>query len=54
MSLPYAAGMAVIGAHLAWQIRRIDLARPEISFGLFLQNILTGMLLAAAAFAGTR
>ncbi|MDK4702339.1 4-hydroxybenzoate octaprenyltransferase [Rhizobium sp. CNPSo 4062] len=53
MSLPYATGMLVIAAHLGWQTWRLDLLRPEISYQLFLANILTGMLLAAAAFAGT-
>jgi hypothetical protein len=42
MSLPYAIGMLVITVHLAWQTRRIDLARPELSLRLFLANILTG------------
>ncbi|MDL2402887.1 4-hydroxybenzoate octaprenyltransferase [Rhizobium mayense] len=53
MSLPYAIGMLVIAAHLAWQTRQIDLARPDVNFRLFLANILTGALLAGAAFAGT-
>jgi 4-hydroxybenzoate polyprenyltransferase len=53
MALPYAAGMAVIAAHLAWQTWRIDLRRPELNFRLFLSNILTGVLLACAALAGT-
>jgi 4-hydroxybenzoate polyprenyltransferase len=53
MSLPYATGMLVIAAHLGWQTWRLNLSRPEISYRLFLANILTGMLLAAAAFAGT-
>ncbi|MGZ2484040.1 4-hydroxybenzoate polyprenyltransferase [Rhizobium pisi] len=53
MSLPYAGGMLVIAAHLAWQTWRIDLARPEVNFRLFLANILTGALLAGAALAGT-
>lgn len=53
MSLPYAAGMVVIAAHLAWQTWRIDLQRPELNFRLFLSNILTGVLLAGAALAGT-
>lgn len=52
MSLPYALGMLVIAAHLAWQTWRIDLARPEVNYGLFLANILTGLLLAASAFIG--
>jgi len=53
MSLRYAAGMAVIAAQLAWQAWRIDLKRPELNFRLFLSNILTGVLLACTAFAGT-
>lgn len=53
MSLPYAIGMLVIAAHLAWQVWRMDLARPEVNFRLFLANILTGALLACTAFIGT-
>ncbi|MDR6666887.1 4-hydroxybenzoate octaprenyltransferase [Rhizobium sp. 1399] len=53
MSLPYAFGMLVIAAHLIWQTWRIDLARPEVNYRLFLANILTGLLLAASAFMGT-
>jgi 4-hydroxybenzoate polyprenyltransferase len=43
---------AVLGAGFAWQTWRIDLARPEVNFSLFLANILTGALLAGAAFVG--
>jgi 4-hydroxybenzoate polyprenyltransferase len=53
MSLSYAAGMVVIAAHLAWQVWRIDLQRPELNFRLFLSNILTGALLACTALVGT-
>ena len=53
MSLPYAIGMLVISAQLAWQTWRIDLARPEVNFRLFLANILTGGLLACTALIGT-
>ena len=53
MSPPYAIGMLLIAAHLAWQTWRIDLARPDVNIGLFLANILTGALLAAAALLGT-
>lgn len=49
----YALGMAVIAAHLAWQTSRIDLSRPELSYQLFLANILTGVLLAVASIGGT-
>lgn len=53
MSPLYAIGMLVVAAHLAWQTWRIDLARPELNFRLFLANILTGALLVGAAFLGT-
>jgi 4-hydroxybenzoate polyprenyltransferase len=53
MSLSYAAGMVVIAAHLAWQVWRIELQRPELNFRLFLSNILTGVLLACTALVGT-
>lgn len=53
MSPAYAAGMLAIAAHLAWQTSRIDLSRRDLSYRLFLANILTGALLAAAAFFGT-
>lgn len=53
MSAFYAIAMLAIAAHLAWQTWRIDLARPEVNFRLFLANILTGGLLAGSAFVGT-
>ncbi|WP_434710195.1 4-hydroxybenzoate octaprenyltransferase [Rhizobium sp. YTUHZ045] len=53
MSPPYAFGMLVIAVHLAWQTRRIDLARPDLNYRLFHANILTGVLLAGAALSGT-
>lgn len=53
MSPPYAIGMLVIAAHLGWQTWKIDLARPELNYRLFLANILTGVLLAGAAVIGT-
>ena len=53
MAMPYAIGMVIIAAHLAWQIWRVDLEKPELNFRLFLSNILTGALLAVADFAGT-
>ena len=53
MSFPYAIGMLVIAAHLGWQTWRLDLERPDLNYRLFLANILTGVLLAAAASAGT-
>ncbi|MBB3524842.1 4-hydroxybenzoate octaprenyltransferase [Rhizobium sp. BK456] len=53
MSSPYTIGMLVIAAQLAWQTRRIDLARPDLNYRLFLANILTGVLLAGTALSGT-
>lgn len=53
MSIAYAIGMTVIALHLAWQTWRLNLSRPELNFRLFLSNILTGVLLACAAFVGT-
>ncbi len=53
MSSHYAIGMAVIAAHLGWQARHFNIDRPEVSFRLFLANILTGALLAVAALVGT-
>ncbi|OAF17630.1 4-hydroxybenzoate octaprenyltransferase [Bradyrhizobium neotropicale] len=53
MSSSYAVGMVVIAAHLGWQAWRIDLARPQLSFSLFLSNVLTGALLTIAALIGT-
>lgn len=52
MSRLYAIGMLVIAGHLAWQTWRIDLERPQVNYGLFMANILTGALLAGAALIG--
>lgn len=53
MAMPYALGILVVAAHLAWQTWRIDLSRPDLGYRLFLANIFTGVLLAFAAFIGT-
>ena len=53
MSAPYALGIVVIAGHLGWQVWRLDLGRPDLSFRLFLANIGTGLLLAVAAYMGT-
>lgn len=50
---PYHIFMMLIAVHLFWQTWRLDLERPSLSFNLFLHNILTGVLLAFAAIAGT-
>lgn len=53
MSWPYALGMLALGAHLGWQAWRVRLDRPEVNYRLFVANVLTGALLAVAAFVGT-
>ncbi|QNP48565.1 4-hydroxybenzoate octaprenyltransferase [Diaphorobacter aerolatus] len=53
MSMPYAAGILAIAFHLAWQVKCIDLNHPALNFRLFLANIVTGVLLAIAAYLGT-
>lgn len=52
LSAPFALGMLAVAVHLAWQTGRLDLARRDVSYGLFVANILTGLLLVAAAVAG--
>lgn len=49
----YFAGMGAVAIHLAWQLREFDLQRPERNFKLFRANLWTGVLLIAAALAGT-
>lgn len=45
--------LAVIAVHLAWQVVRFDVQRPERGLGLFRANLWTGALLALAALLGT-
>jgi len=52
MGWPYFAGMALIAAHLAWQLWRLDLRRPELGLGLFRANLWVGVMLVAASVAG--
>ncbi|MDM9558970.1 4-hydroxybenzoate octaprenyltransferase [Bordetella petrii] len=49
----YQAGMVAVAAHLAWQLYTFDLQRPDRNFMLFRANLWTGVLLIAAALAGT-
>ena len=49
----YFVVLAVIAAHLAWQMWVFDLARPDRNFMLFRANIWVGVLLVVAALAGT-
>lgn len=53
MSWPYQAGVAVIGAHLAWQVHKFDPRRPALNFRMFLANIGTGAMVAFAALSGS-
>ena len=53
MKTPYYVVMSVVAIHMSWQVWRLDLRKPSLSFNLFLHNILTGILLALAALAGT-
>jgi 4-hydroxybenzoate polyprenyltransferase len=52
MGWPYYVGMALIAIHLAWQLRRLDLQRPELGLGLFRANLWVGVMLVAASLAG--
>lgn len=49
----YYVVMALIAAHFIWQMRVFSLARPDLNFMLFRANIWIGVLLIAAALAGT-
>jgi 4-hydroxybenzoate polyprenyltransferase len=53
MDWPYYIVMAVIAGHLLWQMRVFDPARPDRNFMLFRANMQVGVLLLAAALAGT-
>jgi 4-hydroxybenzoate polyprenyltransferase len=52
MGWPYYVGMAMIAAHLTWQLMRFDLQRPELGLGLFRANLWVGVMLVAASLAG--
>lgn len=49
----YYAVMALIGAHLLWQMKHFDVRYPERGLRLFRANIWVGVLLVVAALAGT-
>jgi 4-hydroxybenzoate polyprenyltransferase len=46
--LVFAAGLALFAAHLAWQIRRLDIADPALCLAIFKSNRDAGLLLFAA------
>jgi 4-hydroxybenzoate polyprenyltransferase len=52
MGWPYAVGMVLIALHLAWQLKKLDLDRPELGLGLFRANLWVGVMLVAASVAG--
>jgi len=52
MSSLYFVGMLIIAGHLGSQALRFNLGHPEVSYRLFLANILTGALLAISALLG--
>jgi 4-hydroxybenzoate polyprenyltransferase len=53
MGWGYLAVMALIAVHLAWQLARLDLDRPELGLGLFRANLWVGVMLIAASLAGS-
>lgn len=50
---PFYAILAVIAAHLVWQMTVFDVHKPDRNFMLFLSNLWPAGLLVAAALAGT-
>jgi 4-hydroxybenzoate polyprenyltransferase len=53
MDWPYYIVLAAIAGHFIWQMRVFSLARPDRNFMLFRSNMTVGILLLAAALAGT-
>jgi len=49
----FAGSMLVVGAHLLWQVRALDIDRPLLCLGLFKSNRDTGALIAAALLLGS-
>jgi 4-hydroxybenzoate polyprenyltransferase len=47
----FAIGLAIFAAHLAWQIRRLDIADPALCLEVFKSNRNAGLLLFAAIVA---
>jgi 4-hydroxybenzoate polyprenyltransferase len=46
--LVFAAGVALFAAHLAWQVRRLDIADPALCLAVFKSNRDAGLVLFAA------
>jgi 4-hydroxybenzoate polyprenyltransferase len=49
----FVLSMLVAGAHLLWQLRRLDIDRPLLCLMLFKSNRDTGVLIAAALILGS-
>ncbi|SAI52046.1 UbiA prenyltransferase family protein [Bordetella ansorpii] len=49
----YYVGMLALAAHLGWQLAIFNLQRPDRNFMLFRANLWVGVILVAAALAGT-
>jgi 4-hydroxybenzoate polyprenyltransferase len=52
LRIVFALGIAVAGAHMAWQLRALDIDRPLLCLKLFKANRETGALIAAAIIIG--
>jgi 4-hydroxybenzoate polyprenyltransferase len=48
----YYVGMVLIAIHFAWQLKRLNLTRPECGLPLFRANLGVGLLLVLASLAG--
>ena len=53
LGLVFAAGLAVAGVHMLWQLRTLDIDRPLLCLKLFKANRDTGALIAAALLLGS-
>ncbi|MEO1563210.1 MAG: 4-hydroxybenzoate octaprenyltransferase [Pseudomonadota bacterium] len=53
MSNAYLIGIALILTHFMFQVYRFDLSLRHANYKLFIENVLTGVLLAVASFLGT-
>jgi len=53
MRWPYFVVIAAIGIHFVWQLSVFSVHRPDRSFMLFRSNMAVGVMMVAAALAGT-
>jgi 4-hydroxybenzoate polyprenyltransferase len=52
LGIVFALAMLLPGAHLLWQLRRLDIGKPLVLLKLFRANHQTGALIAAALLLG--